>query len=164
MHWSTAGGGHGPTSLEPHWPPGSRRAHNWRRTWVGVRSASRPWSSPHSPQAPAMYSIRTCSARKRGEPNMRRMSFDTCLTPLLIGAALFVAPLEAQEAPPPVAGSILSSDIGLSRDAAGLRLEFAGGSELSLHLDDQGAVRLNGERIGSYERRDALDSAWRDLL
>lgn len=94
---------------------------------------------------------------------MRPMSFDHCLAPVLIGTALLVAPAGAQEAPP-TAGPVVSSDIAVSRDAAELRLELSRGETLTLLLDDDGAVRLNGERIGSYERRDPLDAAWRDLL
>lgn len=95
---------------------------------------------------------------------MHRMSFDTHIAPVMVGAALLAAPLGAQEAPPAPAGPILSSDIALSRDAAELRLELGDASTLSLVLGDDGAVRLNGERIGSYDQRDALDNAWRDLL
>ncbi len=95
---------------------------------------------------------------------MRRMSFDTCLVPILVGATLLAAPAGAQEAPAIPAAPILSSDIALSRDGAQMELEFAAGERLTLALDNEGAVRLNGERIGTYERRDALDSAWRDLL
>jgi hypothetical protein len=95
---------------------------------------------------------------------MRRTSFDFCLTAVVLGTALLAPPVGAQEAPAAPAGPVLSSDIAVSRDAAELRLEMAQGTELSLMLDADGAVRLNGERIGAYERRDALDSAWRDLL
>lgn len=98
---------------------------------------------------------------------MRRMSFDTCFGPILIGAAALAAPvaapLGAQEAPPPVS-PILSSDIALSRHGAELRLELMDGESLDLVLDDEGAVLMNGERIGSYERRDDLDASWRQLL
>ncbi|MFW5951700.1 MAG: hypothetical protein ACOCVZ_06265 [Gemmatimonadota bacterium] len=92
------------------------------------------------------------------------MSFDTCLGPVLLGSALLAAPLAAQEAPAAPAGPILSSEIAVSRDVAELRLELPDGDRLSMLLDEDGAVRLNGERIGAYERRDALDSAFRDLL
>lgn len=95
---------------------------------------------------------------------MRPMSFDHCVAPALFGLAFVVAPLGAQEAPAAPGGPIVSSDIEVSRSAAELRLELADGERLTLLLDDDGAVRLNGERIGAYERHDALDSAWRDLL
>lgn len=95
---------------------------------------------------------------------MRPMSFDPCLAPAFLGLAFLAAPLGAQEAPSAATGPIVSSEIGVSRDAAELRLELAEGEGFTLLLDDEGAVRLNGERIGAYERRDALDGAWRDLL
>lgn len=94
---------------------------------------------------------------------MRPMSFDRRLGPILIGTAALVVPLGAQEAPAP-ATPIVSSDIALSRDGAELRLELVDGGRLDLVLDGDGAVRMNGERIGSYERRDELDAAWRQLL
>lgn len=96
---------------------------------------------------------------------MRRMSFySPVVSPVLIATALLAAPLPAQETPAAAPGPILSSEIGISRSAAELRLELAAGERLAIVLDSDGAVRLNGERIGSYERRDALDSAWRELL
>jgi hypothetical protein len=95
------------------------------------------------------------------------MSFDTGMGSVLLGAALLAAPLGAQEAPeapatPPA--PILSSDIAVSSDAAELRLDLGEDRQLVLLLDEDGAVRVNGDQIGSYERRDALDRAWRDLL
>ncbi len=95
---------------------------------------------------------------------MRRMSFDTCLVPILIAATVLATPVGAQEAPAAPVTPILSSDIAVSSEGAQMELELAAGKRLTLTLDDEGAVRLNGERIGTYERRDALDSAWRDLL
>ena len=97
---------------------------------------------------------------------MRRMSYNSSLIPVLLGAALLAAPLGAQDAAPQADGvtSILSSEISVSQDAAELELELTGGETLSLVLGPDGAVRMNGERIGGYDRRDALDQAWRDLL
>ncbi|NIP79864.1 MAG: hypothetical protein GWM90_11835, partial [Gemmatimonadetes bacterium] len=105
---------------------------------------------------------------------MRLTSSSYSLIPALIGAALLgtpAAPATAQEAAAATGqeeatptGAILSSDISVSQDAAELRLELEDGRSVSLLLDEEGAVRLNGERIGAYERRDALDRAWRDLL
>ena len=97
---------------------------------------------------------------------MRHMSSDHLLAPALLGTVLLVAPLGAQEAPaaPDRQSPILSSEIAVSRESAELRLELAGGEDLVLLLDDAGAIRMNGERIGGYESRDALDRAWRDLL
>ena len=97
---------------------------------------------------------------------MRPMSSELNLAPALLGTILLVAPLGAQEAPaaPGPQSPILSSEISVSRESAELRLELAGGEDLVLLLDEAGAIRLNGERIGGYESRDALDRAWRDLL
>ena len=96
---------------------------------------------------------------------MRRMYSDIPFAPALVAAAVLAAPLGAQEAPPaPVEGPILSSNIALSRESAELTLELADGEDLVLLLDDDGAIRMNGERIGGYERRDVVDRAWRDLL
>lgn len=95
---------------------------------------------------------------------MRRMSFDMNLVPVVLGATFLTTPVAAQEAPAAPSAPIMSSEIALSRDNAELRLDLAAGESLDLALDEAGAVRLNGERIGAYERRDELDSAWRDLL
>jgi hypothetical protein len=94
------------------------------------------------------------------------MSSELPLVPALLGTVLLMAPLGAQEAPvaPGPENPILSSEIAVSRESAELRLELAGGEDLVLLLDEAGAIRLNGERIGGYESRDALDRAWRDLL
>lgn len=94
---------------------------------------------------------------------MRRMSFDTRLPALVIAAAVLAAPAAAQEAAAG-AGAILSSDISLSEDAARLRLELQSGQDMVLHLDADGGVVVNGDRIASYKRRDALDQAWRSML
>lgn len=91
-----------------------------------------------------------------------RRTFSDSLVPLLIGAAVAGAPVAARAQEP--GGAILSSDISVSREAAELRLELQDGRELSLELAEDGAVRLNGDRIGAYERRDGLDEAWRSLL
>lgn len=102
---------------------------------------------------------------------MRRTSYNCSLVPVLLGAAFLAGPLAAQEtaapqetAPSPGAASILSSEISVSQDAAELELELSDGEALSLAFGADGAVRLNGERIGAYERRSPLDQAWRDLL
>lgn len=97
---------------------------------------------------------------------MRRMSFNCSLVPVLLGLASMALPLAAQEEAPQTASavSILSSEISISQDAAELALELSDGSTLTLMLEADGVVSLNGARIGAYERRDALDQAWRDLL
>lgn len=96
---------------------------------------------------------------------MPRMSYNCSLIPVLLGAALLAAPLGAQDAPAQTGtASIVSSEISVSQDAAELSLELSSGETLSLVLAPNGVVRLNDERIGGYDRRDALDQAWRDLL
>ncbi len=61
-------------------------------------------------------------------------------------------------------GRVVSSEIAMSRDAAEIRFEFEDGRELRLRLAEDRSVLLNGERIGTYERRGDLDQSWRDLL
>jgi hypothetical protein len=80
-----------------------------------------------------------------------------------LAAALAVIPVGAhgQEAE---GGRIVSSEIAVSRDAAELRLELDDGRRLNLQLAADRSVRLNDARIGTYERRGALDTAWRQLL
>jgi hypothetical protein len=103
---------------------------------------------------------------------MRRMSFECSLVPVLLGLATLAGPLAGQEQLPPpepasqapAAASLLSSEISVSQDAAELSLELSDGRTLTLMLEADGVVSLNGARIGAYERRDALDQAWRDLL
>ncbi len=87
----------------------------------------------------------------------------------VIAAALLltgVASARAQDAAGAEAtgfAAILSSQVGLSRDAAGMRLELEGGRVLDLEIRD-GAAWLGGERIGAASRGGALDRAWRELL
>lgn len=92
---------------------------------------------------------------------MRRSFSD--LAPILVGVSLAAAPLTAQDQGPP-GSPILSSDISMSRESAELRLELQDGRTVRLLLGEDGAVRLNGDQIGTYDRRDALDEAWRDLM
>lgn len=91
-----------------------------------------------------------------------RPSFSDWLVPVLIGASAATA-LSAQEQGPP-GSPIVSSDISMSRGEAELRLDLEGGRSLSLLLDEEGRVRLNGDQIGTYSSRDALDQSWRELL
>lgn len=85
------------------------------------------------------------------------------MTPLLIGTVLLTGPvaLGAQEAR---GDRVVSSEISVSRDAAELRLELDDGRTLDLEFAEDGSVRVNDTAIGSYERRGALDQAWRSLL
>jgi hypothetical protein len=92
---------------------------------------------------------------------MRRIPSDGLVT-LLVGATLLAAaPAWGQE---PGAGQIVSSEIAVSRDAAELRLELQDGRRLNLQLGADHSVRINDARVGTYERRGALDRAWRELL
>jgi hypothetical protein len=70
-------------------------------------------------------------------------------------------PLAAQEAARQA--DILSSEISVSREAASLRLELAGGRAVQLAIRD-GAAFIDGERIGAAERSGPADRAWRELL
>lgn len=79
--------------------------------------------------------------------------------------ALPASPARGQETGAAQASEILSSQIQMSREgAAELKLELRGGRTLDLALDETGNVRMNGERIGRYERGDALYQSWRALL
>jgi hypothetical protein len=91
---------------------------------------------------------------------MRRIHSDRPLALILLGVALAASPsaANAQES------RIVSSEIALSRDAAELRLELEDGRQINLQLAEDRSVRLNNTRIGTYERRGALDSSWRELL
>src|SRR5690606_38998070 len=77
------------------------------------------------------------------------------------GAGLLGRGAAAQEAPS--APGVVSSTIQVSRDAAVLELELTGGRSLELALRNQ-RVEVNGEEVGRYQRGDALDRSWRDLL
>ena len=93
-----------------------------------------------------------------------RRTFSSSLVPILLAASVAV-PARAQEADQGPPGSpIVSSDISMSQESAELHLELQGGRSLILDFDSSGAVLLNDEQIGAYERRDALDSSWRALL
>lgn len=70
-------------------------------------------------------------------------------------------PLAAQQAARQA--DILSSEISVSREAASLRLELAGGRVVQLAIRD-GAAFVDGERIGAAERSGPADRAWRELL
>lgn len=80
-----------------------------------------------------------------------------------LAAALTLVPVgaEGQEAD---GGRVVSSEIAVSRDAAELRLELDDGRRINLQLAADRSVRLNAARIGTYERRGALDTSWRQLL
>jgi hypothetical protein len=94
---------------------------------------------------------------------MRPILSDLLLTPLLLAGAMLAGPVaaRAQEAP---GSRVVSSEIAVSRDAAELRLELEDGRTLNLRLAEDRSVRLNDARIGTYERRGALDRSWRELL
>jgi hypothetical protein len=76
---------------------------------------------------------------------------------LLVALAVF---------PPGVSGqlrTVVSSEIVRSDRETSLRLDFQ--DDLSLSIEFQnGRVLVDGEEVGTYARRDALDSAWRSLL
>lgn len=79
----------------------------------------------------------------------------------LVAAAGFTTPLGAQEAGR--RAEVVSSEIAVSREAAALRLELAGGRVLDMAIRDGGAF-LDGSRVGDAARGGALDRAWRELL
>lgn len=59
--------------------------------------------------------------------------------------------------------AIVSSEVGLSRDVAEIRLELEGGRRVEFAIRD-GAAWLDGRQLGNAPRGDALDRAWRELL
>jgi hypothetical protein len=73
----------------------------------------------------------------------------------------FTSPLLAQQAGQ--RADVLSSEISVSREAAALRMEMAGGRIVDLAVRD-GGVYLDGTRVGDAPRGGELDRAWRDLL
>lgn len=84
---------------------------------------------------------------------------------LIAGLGLAVlavtSPLAAQQ--PGQRADILSSEISVSREAASLRLELAGGRALQLAIRNGGAF-IDDARIGDAPRGGPVDRAWRDLL
>ena len=92
---------------------------------------------------------------------MRRMSFKHRILPLAVATAMLPTAVAAQDQ---ATVPILSSDISVSRESAELRLELQDGRTVVMRLGEGGEVLLNDQSIGEYERRDALDRAWRDLL
>ena len=78
----------------------------------------------------------------------------------LILAAAFVAPtfVGAQER------AVVYKEIDVASDGTTLlRLEFESGAPLEIALRD-GAVLIDDEPVGSFERGDPLEVAWRSLL
>ena len=57
----------------------------------------------------------------------------------------------------------MSNQLAISQTEAALNLEFADNGTLEIALRD-GSVMIDGEERGSFERGDALDTAWRGLL
>jgi hypothetical protein len=80
--------------------------------------------------------------------------------PLLAALALGLAPSAgtAQQL-----REVVAQEINVGRREASLRLEFGDGEELSVTFED-GDIQVNDESVGSYQRGDALDTAWRALL
>ncbi len=77
------------------------------------------------------------------------------------GSALLISILPAA-----VAGQtrpVVSNQLAISQTEAALHLEFADDGTLEIALRD-GFVMIDGEERGSFERGDALDTAWRRLL
>ena len=77
------------------------------------------------------------------------------------GSALLISILPAA-----VAGQarpVVSNQLAISQTEAALNLEFADNGTLEIALRD-GSVMIDGEERGSFERGDALDTAWRGLL
>jgi hypothetical protein len=58
---------------------------------------------------------------------------------------------------------VVSTRLAISETEAALHLEFTDDGTLEIALRD-GSVMIDGEERGSFERGDALDTAWRSLL
>ena len=58
---------------------------------------------------------------------------------------------------------VVSNQLAISQSEAALFLEFADDGVLEISLDD-GLVTVDGEVVGGFDRGDALDTAWRELL
>ena len=76
------------------------------------------------------------------------------------GSALLISilPAAAGQARP-----LVSNQMAISQTEAALHLEFADDGTLEIALRD-GSVMIDGEERGSFERGDALATAWRGLL
>jgi hypothetical protein len=59
--------------------------------------------------------------------------------------------------------TVVSSEIAVSEREATLRLDFLDEGSFAIEFHD-GRVLVDGEQVGTFGRRDALDSAWRSLL
>ncbi len=77
------------------------------------------------------------------------------------GSALLISILPAAAAGQ--ARPLVSNQMAISQTEAALHLEFADDGTLEIALRD-GSVMIDGEERGSFERGDALDTAWRGLL
>ncbi|MGD2120978.1 MAG: MFS transporter [Gemmatimonadota bacterium] len=89
---------------------------------------------------------------------MRVLGFKrVSLAPLLAFLALNPFGAEAQ------LRNVVSSEVGVSEREAKLTLGFEDRGELTVSFLE-GQVLVDGEVIGDYSRRDALDTAWRSLL
>ena len=61
------------------------------------------------------------------------------------------------------AREVVSNELAISQREASLHLEFSDDGTLEIALRD-GSVIIDDDVVGSYERADALDTAWRSLL
>ncbi|MBT8403138.1 MAG: polymer-forming cytoskeletal protein, partial [Gemmatimonadetes bacterium] len=104
------------------------------------------------------------SLRSRRIAPMRMFLADR-LSRRVVRASLFVAlvSLSAADVVAQTPREIVSKSVTVGRDVAALELQFASGDPLSIALAD-GSVTIEGERVGTFESGDAVDSAWRGLL
>lgn len=80
---------------------------------------------------------------------------------LIAGLVAAAAPLDRAAAQD--AATVIGSEFSVSRNDAGLRLEFADGRSVRVELRN-GEALVNGTRVGAAARGGALDRSWRALL
>lgn len=89
---------------------------------------------------------------------MRALGFDGApLAWALVPLALLPACAQAQ------LRTVVSNEIAVSEREATLKLDFQDGDDLEVSFAD-GQILVDGDTVGTYVRKDALDVAWRELL
>jgi hypothetical protein len=111
----------------------------------------------HATRPPVLSRVR--SSRSGSGVDRLRVARVGGISGFLALALLLLLPAwgEAQQRP------VVSTEVTVSSQAAGVLLEFEGGEQFSAELRG-GILRLDGSEAGRYTTGDALDRAWRALL